>query len=185
MRLYDALRQVMWGRRSYPEGSFGEFLRPDDGLLAFQTVASHLARYYFAALFSQGCYVLDVACGSGYGASLMSAWGARRVVGVDVNWVALSCAKQYFGRSAAYIRADATNLPFAPKTFDLTVSLETIEHLHEPRRFLEEVVRTLRDDGRFICSTPNAKDPWLQTGMHSKWHHQEFTPEEFREILRD
>ena len=43
----------------------------------------HLARYHWASGFVKGCLVLDAACGSGYGTSMLSRSGARHVDGTQ------------------------------------------------------------------------------------------------------
>jgi ubiquinone/menaquinone biosynthesis C-methylase UbiE len=42
------------------------------------------------------------------------------------------------------------------------MSFETLEHVHEPQRVLEEVVRVLGPSGRALL-----KDAWLKTEMHA------------------
>jgi SAM-dependent methyltransferase len=45
--------------------------------------------------------------------------------------------------------------PFDDGSFDVTMAIEILEHLENPRRFLRELARTLRPGGVAIVSTPN------------------------------
>ena len=51
--------------------------------------------------------------------------------------------------------ADAVALPLRDNVCNVYISLETIGHIPNDGKFLREVVRTLKSEGLFICSTPN------------------------------
>ena len=53
------------------------------------------------------------------------------------------------------IVADIENLAFADGTFDVAISLETLEHVPHPERGLAELVRVTRPGGRIVVTTPN------------------------------
>ena len=59
----------------------------------------HLARYLWAGELVAGRRVLDVACGSGYGAVLLRHAGARHVLGVDRDPAAIERADRASVRS--------------------------------------------------------------------------------------
>jgi SAM-dependent methyltransferase len=46
-------------------------------------------------------------------------------------------------------------LPFDDGSFDLVVSIETIEHLENPHLFLREIARVLKPCGHVVLATPN------------------------------
>jgi 2-polyprenyl-3-methyl-5-hydroxy-6-metoxy-1,4-benzoquinol methylase len=50
---------------------------------------------------------------------------------------------------------DAPSWPVGDGTFDATVSIETIEHLENPRAFFREIARITRPGGVIIVTTPN------------------------------
>lgn len=115
----------------------------------------HLARYAFAARLARQKRVLDVACGSGYGAAELAAV-ARNVTAVDVSPEAIQYAAEHYPQENLDFRvASAHSLPFPDLTFDLVVSFELIEHLENYRELLSEVRRVLAPNGQFIVSTPN------------------------------
>jgi len=147
----------------------------------------HIGRYVFASQFVVGKYVLDIACGVGYGSSYLAKKGASRVIGYDKSLEAISNATKYYGGGKTeFISGDAAMLPFVDNSFNCVVSLETIEHIKEYKKFLSECKRVLKGDGSFICSTPNrnATSPILNKPL-SWCHTQEFCLEELHQLLLD
>src|SRR5437016_4940004 len=70
--------------------------------------------------------VLDVACGEGYGSSIM-ADVARSVTGVDISDEAVQHASTaYKKQNLRFRQGSATALDFADASFDVVVSFETI-----------------------------------------------------------
>jgi 2-polyprenyl-3-methyl-5-hydroxy-6-metoxy-1,4-benzoquinol methylase len=139
----------------------------------------HLARYEFAVELCRGKRVLDVATGTGYGASILRRSGAREVVAVDREQGALDYAAERYGTDGLrWVNADAYQLPFE-REFDVVVSFETIEHLKDPERFVRECKRLIKPGGLYIVSTPeNVGGPFC-----SIYHELEFTRAEFRALL--
>src|ERR1700754_392489 len=58
----------------------------------------HLHRYHWAAHFSQGKRVLDIACGEGYGSEIL-ARSAAHVIGVDLSEDTVAHAEQKYRRN--------------------------------------------------------------------------------------
>ncbi len=145
-------------------------------------MAVHLARYNFAKSFAEGKSVLDVACGAGYGTAVI-ADVARRVVGMDRSGTAVRYARTRYRRAnTAFLVGDAGGLPFPEASFESVVSFETIEHLPEIPRYLEEVRRVLRPGGVFVVSTPKAR---MTTIRPANPHHAiEYSSRDFRALLR-
>ena len=73
----------------------------------------HYHRYLFAADFCRGRRVLDIACGEGYGCSILGQV-AEHVVGVDIDrQTIVNAEKTYGAASVRFLVADATQIPLA------------------------------------------------------------------------
>jgi 2-polyprenyl-3-methyl-5-hydroxy-6-metoxy-1,4-benzoquinol methylase len=139
----------------------------------------HLARYIWASNHARGRRVLDAACGVGYGSLLLHGAGAASVTGVDIAEQAIDEATARAGRVAQFVRGDISALPFEDASFDLVVCFETIEHVVEQERALDELRRVLSPEGLLMVSSPN-RDVYEAGNPH---HTREYTPEELRSAL--
>lgn len=112
------------------------------------------ARYHFASSFCEGKNVLEVACGSGQGLGYLTK-KAKKIIGVDIDKKLLEIANKYYhGRDKIQLmQADAQQLPFEDKSFDVVILYEAIYYLSYPEKFIEESYRILQDGGMiFICT---------------------------------
>lgn len=141
--------------------------------------AEHLARYRLAAQLAPGRRVLDVACGEGYGMSMLAAAGASSVVGADIDVATVEHVRSRYGLEAH--QTDVGSLPFEDGAFDLVVSFETIEHVDDPERVLDELARVRAPNGLLLISTPNAS----QSLVDNEFHVREFGHDEFAGLLRE
>lgn len=127
----------------------GERLHAGNALFGID-LARHRAAYGFAASLAGGGCVLDLGCGSGYGAAEL-AQRCEWLLGVDR--VSPDPASRR-GR-AQFLRADIAGLPLAPAAFDLVVSFQVIEHLEDPAPYLDAMARLVRPGGTVLITTPN------------------------------
>lgn len=153
------------------------------------TRREHVARYEFTTRFVEDKIVVDCACGDGTSSAIFGRT-ARTVYGFDISSEAIERATKRNELSSVVLEcAAAATLPMDSRSVDVFVSLETIEHIEEDQSFLDEVVRILRDDGIFICSTPDrdVHSPGA-TALDQPWtpfHIREYNAEEFTRMLRD
>ena len=111
-----------------------------------EIAAEHYHRYFFAAGLVSGKHVLDIASGEGYGARIL-AQSAARVTGVDISPEAVANATQrYAGENISFLEGGAAAIPLPDASVDVTVSFETLEHLHEQEAMIGEI---RRDNDRF------------------------------------
>ena len=134
-----------------------EFIeRMDMGSEDLNGVLEHWNRYLSVLEFCRGKDVLDAACGTGYGSSLL-AREARSVIGLDISNDVIQKASVEYPRTNLKFRVgNVTEMPLPESSIDVVLSFETIEHIpfESQRAFLKEVKRVLRPNGFFIVSTP-------------------------------
>lgn len=148
-----------------------------------KVMAEHRARYAFAGPHVTGKRVLDVACGSGYGARMLLDAGARAVVGVDCSDEAVGYARhRYATRGLEFVQADATDLGPLGR-FDVIASFETIEHMDDPTRFLNGCTQALQPEGMLLVSSPFRHRVDAAGRPENPFHVQEWRDDEFRELL--
>lgn len=158
--------------------------------IPYWVIQEHTARFRFSAQFVSQKTIIDCACGSGTGTSHFVSRNPRQVYAFDVSPEALDEAKKNNPDPRInFQQSDAVSLPLPKQVADVFISLETIEHLQTPGEFLKEVARVLKDDGIFICSTPNRSvtNPGksFDDPPCNKYHLQEYTTSEFQKALSD
>lgn len=148
-------------------------------------IVEELARLDFVRDHLPGQTVLDAGCGTGYATEFLAAAGARWVLGVDISEEAIICAAENYRRqNLAFAVMDCTTLALDDESFDMVCSLELIEHLADPERYLGEVRRVLKPGGLYFMSTPNRRISSTPSGKASwAFHEREFAPHELRALL--
>lgn len=143
--------------------------------------AEHVARYRHAVEMGVKGRVLDVASGSGFGSQVLRSAGCD-VVAIDPD---KGASEQSF-HATATIRATGERLPVRSGAFDSVVSIETIEHVSDPARFLDELCRVLRPGGLLVLTTPNAAYTKPVNGIPANpFHFREYTAEELIALVGD
>jgi SAM-dependent methyltransferase len=147
----------------------------------------HISRYLLAQSWTIGQRVIDVACGTGYGSAILARDTSRQVVGIDLSRIAVETAQADWPRSnLVFAMGDALDLGLPSGSVDTVVSFETIEHVHDPKRFLDQMALVLRPGGRLILSTPdrNYYSPGAQPGeSHNPFHPSEMTSAELLALV--
>jgi len=97
--------------------------------------------------------VLDCACGSGIlSGKMLEKYPFLRdkIVMLDIEKIKLPLD------GASFIQGDLDKgIELPDNSFDLIISIETIEHLLNPGLFLKEISRTVKLGGQLIITTPN------------------------------
>lgn len=96
--------------------------------------------------------ILDDGCASGSMANEISKILPKsKVTGIDVYNKAIKFGKTQYPH-IKFLVADAHKLPFRNKSFDLVICYETIEHVVNPVKVLQEIKRVLKKDGLGIIT---------------------------------
>jgi SAM-dependent methyltransferase len=155
-------------------------------ILAHWDYYHHLSKYVFASRFAKDKDILEVGCGTGYGASYLLNKAAGSVIAGDYAEVGLKLGAANFSKDKlAFIRLDGEQLPLATDSFDLVISFGVVDHLGNPEAYVSECWRVLRPGGLFICSATNRKliRPFFARRPIDLWHKTEFTAEELSLLI--
>lgn len=140
-------------------------------------------RYKFAKQYVKDKDVLEIACGTGIGLSLLGE-DAKSITGVEINEKNIETLMKLYGVNSkiSVIQADAHELPINDDSYDVVVFLEAIYYLDNPKKFLHEANRVLRKNGIIIISTVNKE--WMD--FHpSKYSKKYYTHEELVDLLSE
>jgi ubiquinone/menaquinone biosynthesis C-methylase UbiE len=111
--------------------------------------------------------MVDIACGTGeLERALLARWPRLRLAGVDLsqNMLRQAADKQL---AVDWLRADATQLPFADQSFDAAVCANAFHYFRLPECSLVELRRVLRPGGRFVLV--DWCDDYLSCKLCSLW----------------
>ncbi|MGQ0507669.1 MAG: class I SAM-dependent methyltransferase [Myxococcaceae bacterium] len=110
--------------------------------------SDHALHEWVASLLGPVKTLLDVGCGQGRLASVVS---CERYLGCDL------VRYPGFPSEQRFVEADLNQTPYPLKiaSADAVVSVETIEHLENPRAFLRELTRLAAPGGTVLVTTPN------------------------------
>jgi 2-polyprenyl-3-methyl-5-hydroxy-6-metoxy-1,4-benzoquinol methylase len=147
------------GACEYYSHSYYEELWPDADALWAQNTRDHstyelpLMRKLWADWPPPaGGRAIEIGCGYGAVMHLLSRAGYR-VVGSEISRrAALYCRH----RALNVVQGSVPGAPFPKAWFDIVLSLQVIEHVHDPRAFLDELVSLARPGGIVVIATEDA-----------------------------
>ncbi len=101
--------------------------------------------------------VLEIGCGNGYGASLLTRLRPRSYVGIDLMPEMIELANERDLPECDFSVGDATDLSrFPDGSLDAIVIFDILHHIPEWRTALAECHRVLRDCGEMYLEEPSA-----------------------------
>ena len=131
-----------------------------------------------------GADVLEVGCGNGYAASLITTGGARSYTGLDIMPEQLEIARNRRLLNAHFVQGSADDLRMFPEqSFDAILDFCILHHVEGWRRFFDESRRVLRDGGSiYVADLSRTCIHMVDALLH--WDHAEealFSLKEFEE----
>jgi 2-polyprenyl-3-methyl-5-hydroxy-6-metoxy-1,4-benzoquinol methylase len=100
--------------------------------------------------------LLDLGCGNGSLSHELSKLGFE-VHGLDRSESGIQLAREAFPDvqfRLGDVETDLVPHAFPAESFDVVVSTEVVEHVFNPRQFMENAFQLLKPSGHFILSTP-------------------------------
>lgn len=146
-------------------------------------LTEHLARYNLVKGSSQNT-VLDIGCGTGAGSNMLSK-SFQKVYGVDISPGAIEyCKKNWKQKNMSFVIGSGISIPFPADTFDVVAAFEVFEHIKDWNKFLLELKRVTKQNGKIYISTPN-KDVYSPGTKKpiNPYHFFEMTEKQFRKAM--
>lgn len=104
--------------------------------------------------------ILDAGCGEGFITNLLcQSFSSIDVTGLEYTEEALRIARPMNSR-ASFLQGDICRMPFVDSSFDIVVCTEVLEHLDDPIRALNELLRVAKYT--VIITVP--LEPWFRIG---------------------
>jgi len=148
----------------------------------------HVHRYEVAKTYLEPTdRVLDIACGTGFGTSLVAeAVPSGEVIGGDVVEEVLAENRSRFADQAniSFAYTDATALAYPDDHFDAVFSFETLEHVEADEKMLQELRRVLKPTGVLVLSTPNFPINSPSGKVTNPFHVREYTLAQFAPLMK-
>jgi ubiquinone/menaquinone biosynthesis C-methylase UbiE len=123
--------------------------------------------------------LLDVGCGDG-GVSRLLRHRVGDVVAIDVERSELWDDEDGLSFSVA----NAEELPFADREFDLIHSKDSLHHMEDPDRAVQEYRRVLKPGGTVLIVESNRYNPVFYVHMTKMLGHEHFPRRRFQELVR-
>ena len=102
--------------------------------------------------------LLEIGCGSGYGATLLLTLQLQSYLGVDLMPEQIALAQQRRLAKAVFTTGDATNLSgIGAGSKDTVVIFGVLHHIPEWRKVIEESHRELRPGGKLFLEEPGGE----------------------------
>ncbi len=105
--------------------------------------------------------ILDIGCGSAK--ILENLPKTIRYAGVDFLDFAIKNANNEFKEkyiNSSFFVSKSDNIPFKDNCFDIVLSMYSLEHLDNPKKSLDEMIRVLKSEGHLIILAPNLELPF-------------------------
>jgi ubiquinone/menaquinone biosynthesis C-methylase UbiE len=149
--VYRQIRQETWGE--------------DIGQNSWLTADEYRSIFKLLGI-DAGTKVLEIASGSGGPALFMTKETGCEVVGIDINENGIANANalakaEGLNLRAEFLLADASQpLPFESHSFDVVVSMDSLNHINHRGDLLKECFRIMKPGGRLLYT-----DPCVITGI--------------------
>ncbi|WP_319229728.1 methyltransferase domain-containing protein [Draconibacterium orientale] len=127
------------------------FQKRDSGT---EHIERRVREYVFSQIKNETGRILDVGCGRAWGAQHLCPENYE-VISMDISLENTTEAlKIYPFKNHSAVVADVFSLPFNENTFDYIIASEIIEHVIDPKAFIENLIRALKPGGTLIVTTP-------------------------------
>lgn len=119
--------------------------------------------------------VLDLGCADGSISIGYLDYGAKHIIGVDIDPVAIAKAQEkYTTDKSEFHLSSVESIPLEDNSVDTILCYDVFEHVEKPETILKEVRRVLKPGGQMLVATWGWKHPFaphLWSTMPVPWAH--------------
>ena len=175
------------GDRDFPIPEFKNFAELKNYMELFH--GYEVSNNLFFASELNGKEVAEVGCGHGLITFMLSSH-CKSITGFDVDRKAIDYAESlnhiFNFKNVKFQHYEGT-FSNVQTAFDIAISMDVIEHVIDPVKYLKEVYKILKPGGVLLLGTPNgliANKNKCIIKTHSKFHIMEYTPNELSFFLQ-
>jgi SAM-dependent methyltransferase len=130
--------------------------------------------------------ILDYGCGGGQLLSYLRVLGYENLTGIDVNAEKIKAIRNLYSNIGfeqnTFFIYDGASLPFDSSSFDIIISQQVIEHVHNVELYFSEGRRVLSLGGKILLDFPHRLIPY---DTHTKMWFVHYLPLKMRGYFYD
>lgn len=174
---------------SYYRADYGPFNTENEGKISELIKKAKIKGEHRHIKISPGIDILDVGCGGGNFLSVAKALGAN-IQGVEPSPYAYQACLDaglpvFNGMLTDYIASRGID-----KKFDIITANHVVEHHHDPKQLIEQMISLLKPSGKIWFCVPNFGSSWAGSlknkwySLHLPFHLQHFTITSVKELAK-
>ena len=134
---------------------------------------SHSRQHYICEFVGKNKKVLDVGCGEGDLAKLLSEHNQCEIWGIEISENSAKKADRYC-KTVINEDVESVDHVFPENYYDVILFADVLEHLKDPLEVLVKFKRYINENGIIICTLPNIAHISIRIAlMQGKWSYED------------